>query len=391
MKSNFLLACAGVFLLLCTAISFGQYGCDPTDRTFVAYKLTPDEEKQFNVADVASSPFWSKMIDCGNIDHIILTPSNNGLVGVKFPGEDDAQLTTYIAYGDSGMYFYFKVQDNNWVDYQLGCTAGGGFTWCTGDWANDAIDFGIDPFAPDQHTLSSFQLCATCTGGNGWTKTCAQYQLRFGGAEAPTQMQFNFFDNAWDGLDVYKAIKWQGFTFAVAASTYGILNKIIPTSQSNVRVQEWRIPWRSLGNPEQTPVGQIPAIGGKISGYFGYNDVDADATSQSGVKELRTGTGDLMNAVTLPSGIKDSWSTVLFGPAMDTQSASGNCSTIGVRQPDYMMHVAGAKIVSSEYFSVNGQHLAVRNGKPIVPAHTLVIERKIDVNGVVYPHMIVVK
>jgi hypothetical protein len=377
MKVNLVLTATGLFLLLCTTVSFGQdYGCNPTDRTFIAYKLTHAEETQFNVANTGASDFWNLMINCNAIDFVYLSPQNNGLAGVVFNGEDDAQLTVYLAYGDSGMYFYFKVEDNNWVDYQIDC--GPSPFGCTGDWANDAIDFALDPIAPDVHTLASFPI------NNGWTKECAQYQLRFGGSEAPTFMRFSFFDANWDGSVGVDPIKWQSFLFADAASTYGLLNKIISTADNNTRIQEWRIPWRTIGNPEATPVNACPSEGTIISAYFGYNDVDGDAVSQANLKELRTGTGDQMNAIRLGNGIMDTWSSILFGPALDARTS------IASHQP-YMNRIVNTKVLRTEYFGLNGQRLAVRNGKPVAPAHTLVIERKIDVNGVAYPHMIVTK
>jgi hypothetical protein len=389
MRSSFLLATAGIALLLCTAVSFGQYGQEPTDRIFVAYKLTAAQEAQFNVATSGASEFWGLLTGCSAIDYIYITPQNNGLnrtdgTGPVFTGEDDAQLTVYLAYGDSGLYFYFKVQDNNWVDYQVDC--GGNPFGCTGDWANDAIDFALDPLAPEVHTLASFPL------GNGWTKECAQYQLRFGGSEAPTFMRFNFWDNNYDGAVGVDPIKWQNFLFADAAGTYGILNKIVSTADDNIRIQEWLIPWRTVGNPEKTPVGACPAEGAMISAYFGYNDVDGDAVSQANLKELRTGTGDQMNAIRLDNGIQDSWSTILFGPSLTTQNESAQCGMAGVRLPGTAQHqVVDGKIVRTEYYGLNGQRLTVRNGKLMTSPHSVVIERKIFANGVVTPKMIVTK
>jgi hypothetical protein len=381
MRSKLLMATAGVFVLLCTVVSYGQYGSDPTDRNFVAYKLTTAQEAQFDPTALAASPFWSKAVDCPSVDYVFVSPANNGVTTV-FTGEDDAQLTVYTAYGANGLYFYFKVMDNMWVDYQVDC--GGNPFGCTGDWANDAIDFALEPTTYASLTPTMFPL------NNGWSQDCAQYQLRFGGAEAPTFFRFNYWNSTWDGVDASLAISWTGITFADAQSRYGIRNKIIPTTQSNVRVQEWLIPWHAVGNPEGTPVGAMPAVGASICAYYGYNDVDADATSQSGLKELRSGSGDQMNcAVRLPDGRLDSWSTVLFGPALDDQAASATppCLQSSIRNQNMVSHSAFNGQYRADYYGVNGQRLTTRNGKLI--NHGLAIERKTYSNGAVVPMKVV--
>jgi len=49
------------------------------------------------------------------------------------------------------------------------------------------------------------------------------------------------------------------------------------------------------------------------------------------------------------------------------------------------------KIVHTEYFNLAGQRLKMRNNKPFAPRNTLVIERKIDADGVAYPEAMVVR
>lgn len=49
------------------------------------------------------------------------------------------------------------------------------------------------------------------------------------------------------------------------------------------------------------------------------------------------------------------------------------------------------KIVRTEYYNLNGQRLTVKNNKPVAPVNTIIIVRKIDVNGMVYPAKMIVK
>ena len=280
------------------------------------------------------------MIDCDSIDYIHLTPFHNAWDTsiTHFTGDTDAQIWVYLAYGDSGVYFYFQVEDNNWLEYQVDCD---NIFDCAGEELYDAIDFALEPTSPNQLTK------AMCFLNNGWTKTCAQYVLRFGGQEPPIFLFFNYYNKNWNGIDSSQAINLsRGIMFNDAISQYGILNKIVPTNATDLRIQEWFIPWRAIGNPEQQPMVSCPNVGTKISAYFGYNDVDASNYDQ--VKELCTGNGDLTNCtVRLPNGRLDSWSTILFGPSLDSMTTA-----VKYKQPAQHIPV-NAKIICTEYFTLN--------------------------------------
>jgi hypothetical protein len=380
--NRFWIGLIGLFMF-CATVSGDQYGCDPTDRTFVAYRLCPVEEATFRITDYALSSFWYRMLDCPTVDYIYISLLNNGVADTGLTNEDDANITVYLAYGDSGLYIFYKVADNCWVNPAL-----------PGAWVNDAADFSLDPIAPNARTPQSFPV----SNDYGTTKTSARYLLQFG-TFAPANMWYCFLDPLWQSSgNPDSAINWNTAFISIetAQSQHGITGSIKPVVQGyeNIRLQEWRIPWRSIGNPNAHGLGQCPNLDDQISAYFGYNDVDTTATATSAVKKLRTGSGDYTSYPgTTPI---DPWSTILFGPNMDERTS--NClmhkgrrsfmikadgCAISVRQPQLADQFPDSKIARIEYFNLSGQRLNMRNNKPTPSINAIIIERKTRVNGIV--------
>jgi hypothetical protein len=88
---------------------------------------------------------------------------------------------------------------------------------------------------------------------------------------------------------------------------------------------------------------------------------------------------------------------VLFTKAIqetikDTITIIGVQSLNGSGTKKTFSHIPGnAKIIRTEYFSLNGRRLAVRNGRPVAPSNTLVIVRSIDAANAVHANRTILK
>ena len=322
---------------------------NPTDFVLVAYQLSAAQESQFSNTNGAESAFWKLLtLNTTTIDYMLQTPSDNGRAGAGFEDEYDARLSIWAAYGVTGLYLYYEVVDNDFVDAVSQRL-----------WANDAIDFFLD----GENSTQDFVTDPTLFYVSKITQSTVQYQFSFGGIEAPTNFIFSHLNPAWDGITLTAdaSIIHETKTF-LEGEGMGIFMEAFPGSSAVTRMQEWLIPWSKVSDAGIT----MPSINDKIAAVFGYNDVDGDMTGTS-VDQLRWKMSD-------PWGADDCWGDIEFGGPL--------ADIVAVLNPNYKSNARNGKVLGSEFYSVIGKKLPVVNGKVVAPRNSIIIERQLTSTGI---------
>ncbi|MDD5673222.1 MAG: hypothetical protein PHC61_03585 [Chitinivibrionales bacterium] len=122
---------------------------------------------------------------------------------------------------------------------------------------------------------------------------------------------------------------------------------------------------------------------------FGYNDVDVGMTS--GVKALRVGKNGDPGGSCLGACDPNhpNWQNIQYGPTLETATSGCTWAMDGVINKMSRSSLQNSQVVKSEYFSLNGKRLDVKNGVLGVARNTIVINRTVNANGVVHSALVV--
>ncbi len=235
-------------MLLCIAGGvYGQIGS--SDSVLVARQLTVEEESMFR-RDGRPSPFWMRW----NADSIdMMAPANCYPDRCGFTGIEDARVAVKAAWSRKGLYLYLCVRDDRWVERTD-----------AEDWGADVLDMYLD----SQDARSIF-TCTDCLMGlyaSTLTYCTQMFQTWIGAPQQPQRFRYAYYDeNLWS---------WQTveLTYDAAEVLYSI-SMDVAGAGTGARMQEWFIPWSSLGCGIQEGT---TLVGKRIAFTAGYNDKDGD-------------------------------------------------------------------------------------------------------------------
>ncbi len=233
-----------------TAVA-GNAAAAPDDAVLVVYGLSAEQEKQFDGSDRKLSPFWQLLGDTH--DRIAMTQKRNAPQPNNFSivQNHDARLKIKAARSAAGLYLYFEVMDNRFVD--------------VADMDNyyhyDALDVLLDSRSAQEIGAGDINRTFVI---RYWsiTLTTVQYQVAFGETVPPAVFRRSFAD-PWD-------MNYSALTIEEGKQRHGIEidHAVI---DKFTRAQEWFIPWSEAGNgglPEEPPMGA------RLGFSPGYNDHD---------------------------------------------------------------------------------------------------------------------
>jgi hypothetical protein len=250
-------------LLVAGTVCVWAQQVDPWDHALVVYWLTPAQEAAFDATDGVISGFWTN--DWDGRDYIEMnTDDNHNPTTVAFTGPTDAEFVVKAGGSCRGLYLYCSAMDNVWVDRSSPT-----------DYGADAVDLYLD-------NMSSGEIanCTDCYVGlynTTLTFTTQQFQVYMGGASLPTGLRFAHYDNSlwsWTTED--------DLTWSEANSAYGFGFDVVHEDQAH-KVQEWFIPWASVGNGG---LAAVPSPGTHLGFTGGYNDKDGDDPNCSEMRWL---------------------------------------------------------------------------------------------------------
>jgi hypothetical protein len=218
--------------------------------------LSAAQEKRFGEQDGKLSPFWQEVGP-----ELRLNAKENADTAGAFSIVTlaDAALRAKAAHSARGLYLFFEVTDNHFME----CDPANYFSV-------DALDVMLDCHPSARITDTAHDTQLICQGW-GLSLTTKQIHVAFGNRTLPPFFLRNFAD-PWDFTQ-------HRCTFEEARRHLGIDIRFVKLSKL-VRAQEWFLPWCEVGTGVLT---QEPPVGTKVAFALGYNDTDPG----SGEKKLR--------------------------------------------------------------------------------------------------------
>jgi hypothetical protein len=358
-------AIAVLFLCLGTA-SVAATEVDFMDHVLIAYGISEDQENAFSGADGITSEFWDAIMadEKSEFDHVYLLPEVHGIraqsphgdgpQGDPFSdGNDDAQMWTYAAWGQKGLYLLIEVLDDAFVGVvgnfdPLASVSDANYHWTADYWMNDCVDLFFDIY-PSEELKNKWVECVT----NQITNTTWQYQYRFGIADAPTTMCVNYPSpggiDRWnpecnpDGKDMGE-LNLTPVSVTEAGQNYGVIVEIIQTGE-NKKAQEWFFPWSHVAAGLT-----MPAKGARIAFSVQYNDMDPNMAGNQTLPDVLF----MVNAGNPFWGrdISENWGDIEFGGSVDEIAGP---QTAVVSHPVF----EGPRTSGAGLFTINGRSVGL--------------------------------
>ncbi|MBD3345576.1 MAG: hypothetical protein GF401_10990 [Chitinivibrionales bacterium] len=278
--------------------------------TLTSYEISSSDEAAFNVSDNKISSFWSAW-DTAYLDIVHLNAFDYADYSEEPSSSDDCGMALKSAYGDSGVYFFFEVNDDEWVD-----------SLAEKIYGNDAVELMVDRRSAEELYTQGTPYFVNVDYSQ-LTQSYMQVQVRFGASEPSNNASINWFDQAMaydSGLtDPSGFVEFnRGLTLDSIAAQWGIKIEIIfsPIDTPSVRRQEWLVPWDVWGG---TPGIARKTAGSRFACAFGYNDMDSGAGNHTALRwRNRTDPYSTdVNPATSDTTSVDSWGDILLGPKLD--------------------------------------------------------------------------
>jgi len=354
-----------------------------------AYHLSAAQETQFSNADNRRSCFWLawELPSATRLDsaQAVGGADNTAWGPVETPEDETVKLKA--AWGTAGLYILYEVIDDGWIGYVSPI-----------DYENDAVELFLDPHSA-QALYGAGTPYFTAVDISQLTETYDQFQIRFGGNEPVEQFSLNWWNPSVVGTGCTQppqcVLYQRNLTFPEADLTWGMKIEIIPPrgDETNIRRQEWMIPWGLYGSPPGK--GTAPAENDRLAMCFGYNDRDDGLEPSASAIRYRNaadpyGTGT--DPSTQLTTTIDSWGEFQFVGDLNTAAnvqesdISAACNT-GCKQP-LVNAMKQFKVQNTQYFTLAGQRVTNLN---TVPSRTIVLERSVLSNGTVNVKRIVRK
>ena len=223
------------------------------ENILLAYGLTADQERTFAADPRAVSAFWNAIDD--RHDRIFMDQRNNNREGTAFSAVNsrDAELLVKAAHSARGLYLYFEVTDNQFLNYDPSLN---------GYLNTDCLSVLLDS-KPSSVILDPTNAHNYMNQDWGLYLSTVQYQVAFGSDAPPPMFRFNYAD-PWD-------MNFKLETFANARAQKGIQVRWVKLDRFH-RAQEWLIPWTAIGQPND--ISAEPAVGTRLAFCPSYTDRD---------------------------------------------------------------------------------------------------------------------
>jgi hypothetical protein len=336
---------------------FALTGPDTSDYVLVAYKISPAQESLF-VRDGKVSAFWDSWDransgDSVKLDYVDLTVEKNAWVsgGGQFSGHDDAAVAVRAAYGGKGLYLYFGVTDDNWLQ-----PAG---------YEADVLDFLLDAMNSDSIRACDPYKCYIQPSWS-WSLTFSsiQYEISVGSGSVPSSITISYFDGA--------CADCVGRRVPIEELAYGGMGLNVIRRSGNVNVLEISFPWTWVG--ASGGVGTMPDTGRRVALSPGYNDLDSGqaTTVRTALRWKEKDPFNTCSDMTPPHDYCDAWGDIEFGPDLG--------SVVSVRpQSGHRTAVSHAKPVQRSanmaWYDLSGRRLGGATGSR-ASAHGVIVSSK---------------
>ncbi len=347
-----------------------------------SYRLTDDLADMFNGTDGKISDFWTCWeADAEKYDYIEL---NNQYAGNSWErsedgwnGREDAYMIVRSAWHESGLYMYFEVTDDQFVDQVVECLG----EECVSEdpdafkWANDAMDIYLDKNNTDAHKAAENLFINY--NHNRITHSTVQLAYQFGSSSAADEFLLvkTLDDNT-------RPLQW--LTFEQADAEWGGLVGETVVVNEIKKIQEWFIPWTEILDKQSPTPG---SAGDRMAFTCGYNDADGGTSTYDALRWRNA--ADPTKRVPRPGGgphvPTEGWGDIQF---VDDALSEDE---IGVIRPMQRNVLSSGRISSVEYFDMKGRMLgvlkantdgALKNaGQISIPASNIVLERIKYTNG----------
>ena len=322
-----------------------------------SYTLTKEEKAQFLTTSGTPSAFWTT--DWAGRDSIAMDPVNNAYPnsGDPWSGPNDSRLTVKAAADNAGLYLYFLIEDDKFLDP------------VDNRWDYDATDFDIDERCSAQIRAGGKDSSSTVHG---------EYPF----AMDATGQQFQ----AWAGTSTvigWNTFHWDGVVYGTAniadlASQHNGMAVKTSRIDSTHRAHEWFIPWEVISNGGDLKTGDSLA-GRQFAFAGGYNDLDypngiyGNATAiGSAVKRLRWNLYDPF----LKDWTKSlsSWGDIQM--AADMPAVHGTTS-IKIQKSGHSI-MQDSRVLKDELYNLQGKKIptGLRNA-----GNSLIIQRTLLTDG----------
>jgi len=209
----------------------GSDNIDVNDALLFINKLTSAETNQISFSDGDPASFWNT--NWNGKDYVSLTTALHSYPNRdSWTGADDAGLLLKAGANGNGIYFYFEILDNVFVD-----PIGGSESW-----KFDAIDIYIDNKSSGTIANEGSAIMVNPSYYQALTFTSMQFQIFLYGTNQPEWFSLSYYDNLF--------FTWAPNTisFSESANLYDGMQMEVFTIDNTTKGVELFIPWSWVGN-----------------------------------------------------------------------------------------------------------------------------------------------
>jgi hypothetical protein len=281
----------------------------------------------------------------------------------------------------------FEVIDDAWIGYVSPI-----------DYENDCVEFFLDPHSGEQ-LYSAGTPYFTAVDISQLNANFIEYQFRFGGNPPAIEITMHQWSAELVAQGCIQPRQCEPYIrymidIPIDPLGFGIKIEAIPfrSDQTNIRQQEWMIPWKFYGNSSNTH--PPPAENDRRAMCFGYNDRDDGLEPSASAIRWRNAADPYTTATdpaTDHTTTVDSWGEIEFAGDLLTMTSltqceiecacSMCCSCVdNAQEPLHPIHrIEQPKPLRTEYFTLSGRRVTDPHA---VPLYSALLKRSVLVNGV---------
>lgn len=252
-----------LFLVALHAPAWSQC-TNSVDSTLCVPLLTHAQATAFSATDGHLSWFWSALSSEATDSAVLVAPDYCWEHRCDFSGPQDASMRVRAAYGDSGLYVWMLVRDDEWVAPAD-----------SGDWGADRIDVYLDTMS-SENLWNWFVLESSI----GYVTVPLSYSSKLLGVYlasdtdgVPAQVQY-YDSSAWSWT-------FRSLDEVQLGSEFGVVYELLVLSDTTYELELF-MPWTWFVSGTEN---SIPA-GSRMAFTFGYNDKDGGDVDPSCLRWL---------------------------------------------------------------------------------------------------------
>jgi len=336
------------------------------------------------MTDNLRSCFWLawEIPGANRLDSAMVTGDSANTAWGPVETPQNATIKIKLAWGLRGLYVLFEVIDDTWIGYVS-----------PNDYQYDAVELFLDPHSGQELYGANTPLFPNINISQ-LTRSYSYFQVRIGGNEPAERLAISQWNPNVDSSCAQPSqcvLYYEDPTIAGVDLEWGLKIESIPPrgNETNIRRQEWMIPWGIYGSPPGKD--SIPAIGDKLAMCFGYNDLDSASEPSASAIRWRNAADPYTTAANAATGLTatvDSWGEIQFAGDLnaaanvtdaDLNAACAQEFPDACKTPIFRPE-SRLKIQSAEYFTLTGQRVGNLHA---LPAHAAVLERCMLGNGAI--------